>query len=301
MILWFVKLRLILFFALISVLFIFKTQITTLFLHNPELEPLTIAGIFIVFCYFFVFLKSIVSGYENFTLLSLSLVVPSIIFGVLGFFSAYFFTPFHTVLAYAISILIGSIICLPFILKQKLLMNIKGFNPNKIFLNYSMPMYLISIPSQIGFSITPILSIFFPQELIGYFSFAFMFYFAGSSVSSTLGAVLFPKVSRLNGQKKHSEVKKSLTRAFIIYTVVVVIGTTGVLLFSKLFMEIFAPKYLPGLTMFKVIVISGLILGYSNIMGSYYAAVAKIKETAILTIVQNIIVFAICYFLLATF
>ncbi len=301
MIVWFVKLRVALFSLLIIGLLLFRTEVTNIFLHDQRLLPLTLAGTVIVFCYFFVFLRSIVMGYENFTLLSTSLLASTIIYGVIGIPAAYFIGSSSVVVAYAISILLGSIICLPYILKQNTFKERGVFNAKKIFVGYSLPMFIINIPYQIGISITPILSIFFSQELIGYFSFAFMFYFAGSSIPSTIGAVLFPKVSRLIGQKNYSEMKNSLIRALSIYSVIVIAGIIGVLLFSKIFILLFAPKYLPGLTIFKAIIILGLTLGYFSIATAYFSAIAKLKETAILTLLQNIILFAVCYLLLATF
>ena len=301
LVLWFINLRLISFVILILTLFVFKNQIADVFYHNNTLEPLIQVGIFVVFCSFFLFLRSIAIGYENFSLFSISTIISSLTFGVFGVVAAYKTGPVGVVFIYGLSSLLGSLIYLPFILKQKLFERKAKYDVKKIFIGYSLPIYIIYIPYSLGLSITPVLSIFFPQELIGYFSFAFMFYFAGSIIPSTISAVLFPQISRLKGENKNSEIKKGLKRALIIYSLLTFVGIIFVLLFSKMFLETFAPRYMPGLFMFKIITILGLLLGYFTIAISYYSALAKFKQTAILTVVENLILFIVCYFLLATF
>ncbi len=296
---WFLKLRIATFLVFIVGALVFRNYVTELFLHDKTLGMHSVAGVTIMIAYFFLFLKTMTMGYENFKLYSLSIITSTILYGATGIATGYYFGAVYSIIAYATSTLIGNMVCLKFLIKQGAFRKYKiKSDMKKIFWGYSIPMHLLAIPNLLGISTVPILSLFFPPEIIGYYSFAFMFYFATSSIPYSLGSVLFPKVSRLSGNNKSKEADQSLKRVLYIYTILAALGIIGIVLFSRTFISIIAPEYLPGLLLFKSILAMGLVFGYITIYTVYFSAKGKIKETAILTLIQNLLLFSISYLLL---
>ncbi|MBD3155864.1 MAG: oligosaccharide flippase family protein [Candidatus Aenigmarchaeota archaeon] len=296
---WFLNIRLISFSALFLILLVFLKPITVYFLHDPSLSNLILAGFPLVFATIFGFLPSMVLGYENFKLYFFSKLVTSIgyiLFVVgLGYFSG---VPF-SVIGLGISNLLGSLLCLKYLNKKGSFRKTNGkFNVKEIFLKFSLPMYIFTIPSFFGNAVVPVLSIFFSPELIGQYSFSFVFYYSGLVIPSTIGTVLLPRNSRLISLKDEKNIKKTLIKVFSVYTLIAVVGILGVFLLGRTVLSIIAPEYLPGLVFFKALVSLGLISGYIIIYNSYLTAKEELKWVALLTLIQNLLIFLVSFLLL---
>jgi O-antigen/teichoic acid export membrane protein len=299
MIRWFLKIRVVSFLVLLGFLFFFKDQLTVYFLHDGSLSYMMIAGLFILGAGLSGVLPQMVIGYENFKLSSFSNVLSNVLYAIIGISLGYYFGVFYAIIGYAVSVLIGNIVCLNFLLKQDAFKKDEEFDVRGIFWKYSLPMYLLNIPSYLGLGIVPVLSLFFTNKIIGYFSFAFMFYYAGLMIPTSLSIVFFPKVSRLHGLNRHDEALKSLKRILGTYTVIVALGIIVTVLLSEWFVSIVAKDYLPGLLLFKVIISLGLLLGYFQVYGSYLSAKDQIRKTALIVLLQNFILFAVSFVLLS--
>jgi len=299
MVRWFLKIRIVSFLVLLGFLFIFNNQLAVYFLHDGSLSYLMIAGLLILTTSFFSILRPMVGGYENFKLFSLSNILTNILYAGIGIGLGYYFGIFYAIVGFSIATLIGNLACLKFLFKQDTFNRNEEFDVKKIFWKYSLPMHILNIPGFLGLGIVPVLSLFFSAKLIGYFSFAFMFYYAALIIPSSLSTVLLPKVSRLHGLNKHDEAFRSLKRILGTYTVIVVVGIIGTLLFSGWFVSLIAKDYLPGLLLFKVIVSMGFLLGYFAIYTSYLSAKGKIKENAFIVLLQNLILFVVSFILLS--
>jgi len=178
-----------------------------------------------------------------------------------------------------------------FVVKEKI-------DAKKVFFGYSLPMHILRIPGYLGSAIVPLLSLFFSPEIMGYYSFAFMFYFMTAMIPGSVQTVLFPKVSRLNSNGNGKEARKSLKRVFKIYTPIVVVGIAGILLFSGIVVRMLFSDYLAGLVIFKVMVSLGLVFGYFVIYSSYLTAKGNIKRTALVILIQNLLLFLVSYLVL---
>jgi O-antigen/teichoic acid export membrane protein len=161
-------------------------------------------------------------------------------------------------------------------------------------------MLLTNIPVGLASLIVPLLSLFFASIMVGYFSFAFIFYFAALLIPNSLSIVLFPKISELNGLKKHTDAKNFLKRTFVIYTPIVLIGILIVILFSEQIINLISKEYLPSLFMFKVLISLGLIFGYNIIYTNYLRGLGRIKLFALLTLIQNLLLIAISFIIITT-
>jgi stage V sporulation protein B len=297
----FLKIRIINFLVLLSLLFLLRDQITIYFLHDPALSYLVLAGLFVVGSNFFIVLRQMVMGYEKFKLYSLSNISEAVVYALVGITLGYYFGIFYALIGYAFASFIGSIICLKFLSSQHTFELKSKFDLRPIFFGYSLPIYFLDIPNNLGTSMVPLLSLFFPITLIGYYSFAFLFYYASMVIPSSLGVVLLPKVSRLGGIKKHGEAHKSLKRVLMAYSLVVILGISLTLLFSEWFVSLIAKEYLPGLIFFKVLICLGLLLGYAVIYASYFSAQGRIKRTALVVLLQNLLLFVVSFILLKSF
>jgi len=300
MVRWFLKVRIFSFALVILLLLIIRDEIAIHFLHNESLSFYLIPAIFLVFTSFFNIFPSMVLGYENFKLYSLSKIASSILFGI-GLPLGYFFGVYYAIWAFVASMLIGDLICFKFLLNKKSFEPGIKFKMENIFLKYSVPMYIFSIPGFLVGGIIPFLTLFFSTKLIGYFAFSMMFYFATQLIPGSFSNVLLPKISKLNGMKKFKDAKNSLKKVFVFYSIVCVFGIIGCLLFSKIIISIIAPEYLPSLLIFKSLVCYGFIVGFATIYVSYLSAREKVKQIAVITLVQNVLLFAIGFLVLSSF
>jgi O-antigen/teichoic acid export membrane protein len=293
---YFLKIRIVSFTILIISLLLLRDQLSALFLNDASLSYLMIPGAFFSALIFFNVFQYIVLGYQKFKLFALSQFLVLIGSSVLGLLLSYF-GMFYLILGWSLGYLIGNLFNLRFFFKEKVVNSSESFDVKKIFLNYSLPVHVVFIISNIQTVIVPILSLFFSQELIGYFSFAFLFYFAALLIPNSISFVIFPKVSEM--KNRHVDARNLLEKAFLFYTPIVFAGVASVLLFSDALFSMFFQSYLPSLFLFKVVVVMGLVFGYNIIYTYYLQGRGKIKKFALFAILQNIILIAVSFYLMS--
>lgn len=295
---WFLKLRLISFSVLFAVLVVFINPITIYFLHDPSLSYLIVFGFSIVIGNVFATFLSMVLGYENFNLYLISRLVTAFGYIILGIGLGYFFGVAYAILGLGLSNLLGYLVCLKLLFKEKSFEKKDGaFDIKEIFFKFSIPMHIFNLPSYFGNAIVPLLSLFFSMRLIGQYSFSFLFYYAGLVIPGTLASVLLPKLSRLNALKENKKIKETLMKVFLAYTFFVFCSISGVLLFGRIILSIISPEYLPGIIFFKALICLGLLTGYLVIFNSYLTAKERIKEVALSILLQNILLFLVSFIL----
>ena len=298
MVRWFLKMRVILYLFLLGFIFIFREQIAIYFLKDASLNYLILPGLLFGFFVFFEIFKPITLGFQNFKLYSFSQFLTSASAGLLTIVVGYLFGVYYAIIAYGTGYLVGNLPNIRFSLAKEVFVrkNIQNdLDLKGIFLRYSLPIHLMVIPGFLSIGIIPILSLFFPQKLIGYYAFAWIFYSGIILIPGALSQVLFPKVSELSGKKNFKEAKGKLVKAFIAYTPVVLLGIVGCLLFSKAFVGIIAPAYLSGLVVFEALVCFGLVVGYLLIYKGYLTGLAKMERLTLLVVVQNISLFIVSF------
>ena len=285
---WFLKFRFLTYLILLLAIFFLKDQMAFYFLKNVSLNYLFLAGLLLTGMVFFEISKSIALGYQNFKLYSYSQFITVGSAGLFTIILGYYFGVFYAIIGWALSYFVGNLpLIWPFINRKFFLMNTE-LNVKKIFFSYSLPIYLMIIPEFLGTAIIPVLSLFFSQKLIGYYSFAWIFYMGVLLIPNALSSVLFPKVSELNGKNNLKKAKGILKKIFIIYTPIVIVGIIGSLLFSSFVVKIIAPDYIPGLIIFKTLICFGLLTGYLLIYRSYLSGLAEFKKLTLTVIVQTV-------------
>lgn len=295
---WFLKLKIFSYLVFILILFLLGEQISIVFLKDASLSYLIAAGILLSGLTFFVVFQFVVLGFQKFKLYALSQflnISGSAIIGVL--LSP--FGIFYIILGWSLGPLIGNLINMRFFFSKVVLKRTKSFDVKSKFLKFSIPVYLTNIITGLSTAIVPLLSLFFSQNKIGYFSFAFIFYSATLLIPLSLSMIVFPKVSELDGLKRYKDAKNILMKAFKLYAIVTIVGTIVVLLISDLLFVTFFSTYIKSLFMFKVLTIIGLIFGFNTIYVYYLQGLGKVKRFALFVLIQNILLIAISFVLMS--
>ncbi len=296
---WFLKLRIVSYLILLCIIFIFREKIALYFLNDPSLSNLIMAGMLLSALVFFDIFKFISLGFQNFRLYSFSQFLTLTSAGIFTLTFGYLFGIYYAIIGWGLGYLIGNLPNIRFSFAKKIFKKTDvRLDVKKIFLNYSMPIHLMIIPGFIGNAIIPILSLFFSQRLIGYYSFAMVFYQGVISIPNALSSVLLPRFSELNGSDNLNEARIKLKRIFLIYTPIVILGIIFCILFSELFLSIIASAYLPGLLIFKTLVCFGLFVGYLLIYRSYLTGLAKLRRLTIIVIFHNISLFILSFIIM---
>ncbi len=296
---WFLKLRIVSYLILLCIIFIFREKIALYFLNDPSLSNLIMAGMLLSALVFFDIFKFISLGFQNFRLYSFSQFLTLTSAGIFTLTFGYLFGIYYAIIGWGLGYLIGNLPNIRFSFAKKIFKKTDvRLDVKKIFLNYSMPIHLMIIPGFIGNAIIPILSLFFSQRLIGYYSFAMVFYQGVISIPNALSSVLLPRFSELNGSDNLNEARIKLKRIFLIYTPIVILGIIFCILFSELFLSIVASAYLPGLLIFKTLVCFGLFVGYLLIYRSYLTGLAKLRRLTIIVIFHNISLFILSFIIM---
>jgi len=297
MIKWFLKIKILSYIFLIAVLFLVKDYIALYFLKNASLNYLILAGIFLAASNFFSTFSFIVLGFQNFRIYSLSQFFIASLSPILGVL----LSPlgiFYMILGWGLGIIIGNLPNILFLMRKKVFESQEQFDVKKIFLRFSLPIYPIELTVALVNSVVPLLSLFFLQYVMSYYSFAFLFYVAALLIPNSLSLVLFPKFSELNGLEKYSDAKNILRKSLSYYSLIVIIGLIFVYLFSEWFIGFLAKEYLPSSIMFKAIVSLGLVFGYPVIYANYLKGLGKVKKYALVTLIQNILLIIVSFALL---
>ncbi len=294
---WFLKLKITSYLVLILIIFLLREQISIIFLKDTSLTYIISAGILLVSLTFFSVFQFIVQGFQKFKLYALAQFLnlsSSSILGVL-------LSPlgiFYIILGWSLGPLIGNLFNIKFFFRNKILKKTKEFDVKSKFLKFSIPIYLTNIIIGLSNAIVPLLSLFFSQEKIGYFSFAFIFYSAALLIPMSLSVIVFPKVSELNGLKRHRDAKNILIKAFKLYALVAIIGIILVFLISDWFFATFFSTYMESIFIFKILTIIGLVFGFNIIYVYYLQGLGRVKRFALLVLIQNILLITISFILL---
>lgn len=289
---WFLKMRVVVFAVALVAILIFSRQIVMVLLHDLSYLNLIIPSIFIFIATYFLIFHHIVLGYENFKLYGFSIVFGRLIYMFLVIIVAYLTgSIYYSLFVYGFSFFIGYIVCIKFLAGKKFFKVKEKFDVKKIFVKYSLPMHIFYSSNYLALSAIVILTPFFSAVSMGYFAWSYQFYWASTFIAFSISGMLLPKISRMDGNSEEtSEVLKNI---ITLYAPIAVIGIIGTLLFSNIFVSLIGSEYLPGLLIFKVVMIYGFIAGFGMIYVSYFTAKGDVKKVAILQLLINIVLLII--------
>jgi len=281
----------------VMVIYVFRDVFALWFLGNAALSYLIVPGLMLSLFILFDITKPIVAGFQYFKLFSLSGFLTNASIGAATVTLGYFFGVYYAILGWAVGYFIGNIPNTWFILKEKYLCK-NALKPDitQIFRKYSLPMHGIYLLNVSNLLIIPVLSLFFAQELIGYYAFAWIFYSGIMLIPIALAQVLFPKVSEMSAQDK--DAKGVLWDVLCAYSLVVFIGIGVIQLFSAHIIAFVSYEYVSGLLIFKWLNCAGLILGYLLIYANYLTAKSEVRMAAWVFFVMNIALFLVSFWVM---
>ena len=276
----------------------FSQTISQIFFHSHDLDTLVWVTMIVFVIIFLDVTIPILIGYQNFKLVALASILVPFTHIIIGIPLVYILGIKGLLLAAALAFIIGSIPGIRFIIKKaKRKVRLKGFSFKSAVINYSLPAYFSSIPSYIFIVIIPILSLFYTQKQVGYYSFSLSFFTAAQLIPITLANVMFPKVAQLNAANKTSEAYKTFKRLIVIYTPIAICGIIFSIPIIKPVVSLLAPVFLPASNIIIYQVIASFIMGYFFIAVHYVTAINKLKMATVLNWILSISFGTLAYYL----
>ena len=293
---FFLKLKTISIFSLVILIYFFRDFFAHTFLKDPSLSYLIVPGLILSLFMLFETTKPIIAGFQYFKLFSFSNFLTTASIGVATVVFGYYFGIYYAILGWPVGYVVGNLPNVWLIFKEKFFhKNGVSVGIKEIFRNYSIPMEGMHLLNMSYLLIIPLLSLFFAQRLIGYYGFAWTFYSGIILIPMAFASVLIPKVSELDVEGKINESRETLIKLFVIYTLIIVVGITSILVFSENMISLISLEYIESLLMFKIILITGLLLGYLRIWIGYTTGRGDIIRTAQLTFLMNTLLFVISF------
>ena len=285
--------------SVVMVIYAARDTFAQMFLGDAALSYLIVPGLMLSLFILFDITKPIVAGFQNFKLFSFSGFLTNASIGAATVALGYFFGVYYAILGWVVGYFVGNLPNIWFILKEKYLCKNKAkVDITQIFRRYSLPMHGIYLLNVSNLLIIPVLSLFFAQELIGYYAFAWIFYSGIMLIPIALAQVLFPKVSEMHAQGKNT--KSVLRGVLCAYSLVVFIGIGVIQLFSAHIIAFVSYDYISGLLIFKWLNCAGLLLGYLLIYAHYLSAKSEVRKAAWVFFVMNVALFLVSFWVMQT-
>lgn len=277
-------------FTLVVIIYVFRADFSIAFLKDPALSYLVVPGLVLSFFILFEITKPVILGFQNFKLFSFSNFLTTASIGIGTVALGYYYGVYYAILGWSLGYFVGNLPNLWFILKKRFLSRSGAkLDVSQIVRKYSFPMYGMGLLNMSSVLIIPVLSLFFPQKLIGYFGFAWIFYSGIMLIPAAFAQVLFPKVSEFEAKKL--DAKTYIASVFGAYTFIAVIGVLAMYFFSSHIISFVSIDYLPGLLIFKWLTVAGFVLGYLLIYANYLNAKQEIKKAACISFLMNATLF----------
>lgn len=297
---WYLKLVLTCALLLGVTVVLLREKLSTMFLRTTGSSSLLTPAALIIFSPVISLFTASLLGYKKFYLYAvIQILIPLMITSVIMIVKN--LGLFFIVLAWPIGIFLGNLPALVYVTKLGLFKYAKKFNVREIFINFGFPIYLLRLVSSVTSLIVPIISVFTPSTITGYYSFAFIFYNASLLLPNAVSSVLLPEISELNAKQKPKHTKRTLKDAFRFYTIFTSAVIIFTIFFSKQFISFVSPNYLESLLFFRCLLVYGALSGYLLIYNSYLLGVGNVKRVIALSLLQNLLLFVLTFFLLEYF
>ena len=277
---------------------VFGYQVAKSFFHGQSQIILVWPTMLLFTIIFLDIITPILLGYQNFKLLALTSILVPFSHIIFGLPLAYIFGIKGGLFGASIAFLVGSIPAIRFILKRVVRKtHNKSFNFRSTFINYSIPAYIANVPSYISIAIIPILSLFFTQRQVGFYSLSLSFYTAAQMIPVTLANVMFPKVAQLHSGDKAKEAQETFVRLTLIYTPFAILGSILIIPVAEPLLRLLVPQFLPATKIIIVQTIAALIFGYFAIGVNYATAAGKLRIATILNWFLSLIFLTLAFYL----
>ena len=284
-------------FVLISAWFL-SHQIAGTFFHSEALTILVLPTMLLFTIIFLDITIPILLGYQHFKLLALTSILVPFFHILVGLPLAFIFGIKGALFGTAIAFVTGSIPAIRFILKKiGTRSKIRSFSFKSALVSYGIPAYLANIPTYISIAIIPLLSVFFTQRQVGFYSLSLSFYTAALLIPVTLANVMFPKVAELHSREKVKEAQETFVRLTLIYTPFAILGSILIIPVAEPLVRLLVPSFLPASKIIIIQTITALFFGYFAIGVNYATAAGKMRVATILNWFLSLIFLILAFYL----
>jgi len=276
---------------------IFSYQVAKSFFHGQSQIILVWPTMLLFTIIFLDVTTPILLGYQNFKLLALTSILVPFSYIIFGLPLAYIFGIKGGLVGASIAFLVGSVPAIRYILKRVVRKtHNKSFNFRSTFINYSIPAYIANVPSYISIAIIPILSLFFTQRQVGFYSLSLSFYTAAQLIPVTLSNVMFPKVAQLHSQQKADQAYGTFKRLVLIYTPFVVVGIIVIIPITEPLIRLLIPQFLPATKIIIIQTIAALLFGYFAIVVNYVTAIDRLRIATVVNWILSILFLILAFY-----
>jgi len=276
----------------------FSQSISQIFFHSKDLEILVWPSMLVFIIIFLDLTVPILIGYQNFKLIALSSILVPFAHIIFGLPLVYILGIRGLLIAAFLAFISGSIPALRFIIKKaKRGTAPRSFSYKNAIINYSLPAYFSNIPTYIYIVIIPLLSLFYTQKQVGYYSFSLSFFTATQLFPLTIANVMFPKIAQLNSRNKTTVAFRTYKRLLLIYTPIAVFGSIFCIPITEPIIRLLVPAFLPATKIIVIQIIASFAMGYIFISVYYVTAINKLKLATILNWILSISFGALAYYL----
>lgn len=286
-------------FFILILFWIFGLQISQTFFHDPKQLIIIVPTMSLFVIIFLNITIPILQGFQNFKLISLTAILIPFFNVAIGLPLGFFFGVKAALAGAAVAFILGSLPAFLFILNKvsRKRSQFRDFSFKKIFVTYSLPAYFSNVPTYSFIFIVPLLSLFFSQKRIGFYSFSLSFYTAALLISVSLGNVMFPKIAQLKSQNKELHGFETLKRLFLIYTPVVIIGSLLSIFLTRPIVAFLVPSFQEASKIAIIQTIAALLIGYFVISINFVIASGRLKLAAIMNWTISIIFVIFSFYL----
>ena len=275
-----------------ALLFIANKELALYFLGDENLGYLMIAGIAIFFGNFFDVIKSTTVGLKEFKIFSLSEFLRNLCFAVFSVAAAYYWGLSYAIASIGLAYVVKSLPTIHILLKSGILYaDSHVCKLRKVFFNYSLSMYVISLIQSSTMFIIPILSLFYTQTYVGYFGFAWIFFAGSVMFANALETILFPEISELSKTCMDSA-RRKFRNVLMIYIPIALIGFFAAVLVVEPFISAVSPKFLPCLPIAYALIFYGIFGSMISFFKIFYIASGQMKKSIYCSLAYNSGLFA---------
>lgn len=253
-------------------------------------------GIILFIVNFLDLIRPCVLGFRNYKLYIKTNLLISVLRNISALTLAYLWGVPAAILALALSLIIGLMPSIGYLKREGLFSaQLAPINAWRIMKDYSLPVYFVGLTGLAGSLNTPLLAIFYSQQIIGYYSFALMIGSLVALVSGALGQIFFPEVALEHYKNGAAASFKRLKRVLFLFLIAGAITIPIIAIIANPLIQKFAITYTPAITLIIPLSLIYALIGTLSLITAYYSAIGKNKIAAVVNLFSSVVLFSLSF------
>jgi O-antigen/teichoic acid export membrane protein len=288
--------------ALVIPIILFRSELAALLLNNPLLAPLFIPGALIVAAASLDLGRSIITGLQSFGLLASANVLVSGVVLAVGLPLTLTLGAPGALYASAIAIPLGTLGVLSGVVRYLRAGPVEAAEPvRRLLVRYALPLHVVSLPSLLVAESIPLLSLLFPQNVIGHYAFAFTFAGTIPLLAGTISQVLLPATATDVGRGDLTGARARFTRTLLGYFALAVLGAAVAVTAGPPLIRALAPTYAASAWLAALLTAFAFFHSSLTVVGNYLIALGRLKWLAWANLVAGASWLGVSFLLLSAF